>query len=401
LPGTPACAAGANFDVTTPGGYGPYNTVQPQFSSVALQDQWRPSDRWLLNFGVRYENYTYDLANMDTPEFTFWFSQARNSFCYDPGTGQPVLVPVTPNTPPSQAGPVVNPNTLAGQQAGLCYQAGTLNPLVAPSGKQAQHPFDFTNLGQSNQSYTLFSPRVSGTYSLDPDTVVRFNVGRFSEPAQVAYAQYSNLSGFGAAKTDFQYFYGLGFNTPEHNNPPQTSNNYDMSFEKHLKGTDWSFKISPFFRDTQNQVVTVSLGGTFASGINAAQQLTSGVEVAIQKGDPSRNGLSGQLSYTYTNAKQRFYTLSNGSNTIDALNTYIRAYNGLTEFCAMHAGSSQCPTGVGAASPCYNPASPTGPNQSNAPVACGANPGKSGFVINPYYNQAAQPLFDRNGWYPI
>ncbi len=404
LPGTPACTAGASFLVTTPGGYGPYNTVSPKFSTIALQDEWRPSDRWLVNAGVRFENYTYDLADMSAPEFAFWFNQARLSYCYDPGTGQPVLTPVSPTTSPAQAGPIVAPNTLAGQKTGLCYQAGTLSPLVAPSGQQAQHPLNFTNVGANTLSSSLWSPRIGGTFTADADTVFRFNYGRYTQPTAAAYEQYSNLSGAGAAKFDFQYFYGLGFNTPAHANQPQSSNNYDLSFEKHLKGTDWSFKLSPFYRYTTNQLVTVSLGGNFASAINAATQQSSGIEVAIQKGDPSRNGLSGQFSYTYTNARMKFYRLSNGSNTIDVLNNYIRAYNGLTSFCETHGASPQCPSGMGTsviAAPCYNPASPTGPNGSNAPVACGNNPAGSKYVTNPYYNAAAQPLMDPNAYYQI
>ena len=46
-------------------------------------------------------------------------------------------------------------------------------------------------------------------------------------------------------------------------------------------------KLSPFYRWTTNQLVTISLGGNFASAINAATQQTAGVELALQKGDPS------------------------------------------------------------------------------------------------------------------
>ena len=66
-------------------------------------------------------------------------------------------------------------------------------------------------------------------------------------------------------------------------------------------------------------------------GINAATQRTEGVELAVQKGDPTRNGLSGQLSYTYTNAKIKYSTLANGTNTIDMINGYITQFNALTK----------------------------------------------------------------------
>ncbi len=44
--GSPAARAGAQCIVTVPDGYGTINNVTPQFSSVALQDEFRPTDRW-------------------------------------------------------------------------------------------------------------------------------------------------------------------------------------------------------------------------------------------------------------------------------------------------------------------------------------------------------------------
>ncbi|HKU81712.1 MAG TPA: TonB-dependent receptor, partial [Candidatus Tumulicola sp.] len=390
LIGSAACKAGATTVVTVPDGYGTLNEVQPQFSSVALQDEWRPTDRWDINAGVRFESYVYNLPSTTSPEFNFWFNQAANGYCYDPGTGQPILVPTSPGTPPGNAGPQVLPNTPgSGEQAGLCYSSPG-NPFISPSGQQARHPNGqsgsmlFTNQGASGFSHPLWSPRIGGTYTADPDDVIRFNYGRYTQPTETAFEQYTNASGLGAAKFDFQHFWGLGFNTPDHDNPVQVSNNYDLSYEKHLKGTDITFKISPFYRWTTNQLVTVSLGGNFASGINAATQQTTGVEVAIQKGDPTRNGLSGQLSYTYTAAKIKYSTLANGSNAIDQINNYIKVYNGLTQ--------------KGGGSPWYC-ANFQGPNQSNMPAnnpnQCAGAPA----IANPYYGSPEQALLDRNGWY--
>ena len=113
---SPACAANANFIVTVPQGYGTINEVQPQFSSAALQDEFRPNDKLDLNLGVRFESYVYDLQNTDTAENNFWFAQAANAYCYDPGTGQPILVQVPIGSPPSQAGPVIAPNSGSDQR---------------------------------------------------------------------------------------------------------------------------------------------------------------------------------------------------------------------------------------------------------------------------------------------
>ncbi|HEY1656564.1 MAG TPA: TonB-dependent receptor, partial [Candidatus Tumulicola sp.] len=390
LKGSPACLAGATTMVTVPDGYGTLNTVQPQFSSVALQDEWRPTDRWDINAGVRFESYVYNLPSTSSPEFNFWFNQAANGYCYDPSTGQPILVPVGPGTPPGNAGPQPLPNTPgSGETAGLCYSSPG-NPYISPSGQQARHPNGqngsmlFTNQGATGFSHPLWSPRIGGTYTAGPDDVIRFNYGRYTQPTETAFEQYTNASGLGAAKFDFQHFWGLGFTTPNHDNPVQVSNNYDLSYEKHLKGTDITFKLSPFFRWTTNQLVTVSLGGNFASGINAATQQTTGVEFAVQKGDPTRNGLSGQLSYTYTAAKIKYSTLANGSNAIDVINNYISVYNGLTK--------------SGGGSPFYC-ANGGGPNGSNAPVSNSNQCRGRNLIANPYYGAPQQAMLDRNGWY--
>jgi hypothetical protein len=389
IAGSPACAAGASFQVTVPQGYGTLNTVQPQFSSLALTDEWRPGDKWDINAGVRFESYVYDLGNTVNPEFNFWFNQAANAYCYDPKTGQPILQNITPGSSPGSLGPQILPNSGAGETAGLCYN-GDGTPYISPSGIQARHPNGkngsqlYTNQGATGFSHPEWSPRIGGTYSFDPNDVLRFNYGRFTQPTQTAYEQYSNASGLGAAKFDYTYFWGLGFNTPDHDNPVQVSNNYDLSYEKHFANTDVSLKLSPFYRWTTNQLVTISLGGNFASAINAATQKTSGVELAIQKGDPSRNGLSGQFSYTYTDAKIKYSTLANGSNGIDIINNYINGFNKLTK--------------AGGGSPWYC-TNAKGPNGSNGPSANGqCGPGQAP-IANPYYSEGPQGLLDRNGWY--
>lgn len=390
LPGTPACTAGAKFVVTVPQGYGTTNTVTPQFASLALQDEWRPTDRWDINAGVRFESYVYQLSNSNSPEYAFWFNQAANAYCYDPVTGQPVLIPLPPGSSPSSAGPIVLPNQPGlGEKAGLCYNSnGTA--FLAPSGKQALHPNGqdgsalYSNVSPSGFSHPFWSPRIGGTYTFSPDSVLRFNYGVYTQPTETAFEQYLNAAGLGAAKFDFTHFWGLGFTNPGHNNPVQYSNNYDLSYEHHMRGTDWTFKVSPFYRYTKNQLVTVSLGNNFASGINAATQRTEGVEVAVQKGDPTRNGLSGQLSYTYTNAKIKYSTLANGSNAIDVINSYITAFNKLTK-----AGGGMpwyCTDGLG-------------PGGTNGPLPTSNCPAKSVPIANPYYNTAMQGLLDRNGWY--
>jgi hypothetical protein len=402
--GTPCAAppAGAQWLVTLPGGYGPYNSVKPIFTDAALQDEFRPNDKLDLNVGVRFERYQYDMANTVNPEFNFWFNAAAGSYCYDPDTRQPALTTLPPGVSPSLAGPIVAANTLPGEQAGLCYHSdGTAWTNAA--GHQYRHPngqngsLNFTNVGPSTVAFNTWSPRIGATYTLNPDTVLRFSAGRYTQPTETAFMQYSNLSGLGAAKFDFAHFFGLGFTTPVHANPVQVSNNADFSIEHHFAGSDVSLKLSPFYRYTTNQLVSVALGPNFASGINAGTQETKGVELAIQKGDPSRNGLSGQFSYTYTDAKIKYSTLANGTNTVDALNNYIIAYNQLTSFCHDHPTDARCGNMTAAAAanvaPCYDPTTQT--PFGNAPASCGSPTD----IANPYYAAPVQSLLDRNGWY--
>jgi hypothetical protein len=396
-----ACAAtpaGASWQVTIPQGYGPYNTVKPKFFDAALQDEFRPNDKLVLNVGARFERYQYDMADTSNPEFAFWFNAAANSYCYDPNTLQPVMQTLPPGVPPSAAGPVVAPNSGAGESAGLCYN-GDGTPMLNAAGNQYRHPNGqdgsllFTNVGAPTVAFNMWSPRIAGTYTLNRDTVLRFSAGRYTQPTETAFMQYSNLSGYGAAKFDYGHFFGLGFTTPVHANPVQVSNNIDFSLEKQLPGTDISFKLSPFYRYTTNQLVTVALGGNFASGINAGTQKTSGVELAVQKGDPNRNGLAGQFSYTYTNAKIKYSTLANGTNAIDALNNYIIAYNQLTGFCAQNPSDARCGKMSAAAaanvSPCY------ANSADGTPASCS----DTSAITNPYYNAPVQNLLNRDGWY--
>ncbi|HEU5480992.1 MAG TPA: hypothetical protein VFU90_14195, partial [Candidatus Tumulicola sp.] len=155
-----------------------------------------------------------------------------------------------------------------------------------------------------------------------------------------------------------------------------TSYNYDLSWEQRLKDTDWSFKLTPFYRSTRDQLQNFFIDpqGGLESGLNVGHQVSYGLEFALQKGDFARDGWSGQLSYTFTHSRIQYQNFSGlNVNVIDQLNYYVRQYNAFT-----HAGGG---------SPCYT--------YAGAPSSCGAK----GVVTNPYYASAPEPLFDRNGWY--
>jgi hypothetical protein len=383
--------ANASYIVTRQSGVGTTNGIVPKFTNVSLQDDWRPNDKLDLNLGVRFENYTYDLVNSNTPQFNFWFNAAQHVYCYDPVTLQPILNAIQATAPPP-ATPVVT-------------AFGAPCP-VGPSGQPGRHPDGqngnllFTAASPSSLSHSLFSPRVGGTYSFDPDTVLRFSAGRYSQPTPAAFEQYLNQYGLSAAQSDFSHFFGFGFRDPAHDNPVQTSNNFDFSLEKHLKNTDFTLKLSPFYRYTTHQAVTLSLGPNFVSAVNLGTQRSAGVELQVQKGDFSRDGWSGFLSYTYTDAKIRYENAPNGTNAVDVLNNYIKGFNGLTK----GGGGSQCYQ--------FNPNSATSgvsadiasPNCSVVAIdpATGLATGATAanVVSNVYYNTPVQGLLDRTGWYP-
>jgi hypothetical protein len=381
---SPACVNGAKWLVTTPSGQGTFNTVRPIFLSGALEDEFKPNDKLDLNLGVRWESYRYDLTPANNAEFNYWFNATAQVVCYDPATGQPMFTPLAPGQP-------VPPNL---HQTGPLAQCG-----MAPSGQEGLHPVGNTSLcngvttfdcgplqysanSPSEFTHVLVSPRIGGTYTMSPDDVLRFTVGKYTQPTETAFEQYLDQSGKRAANFDFSRFWGLGFHTPAHDNPVQYSDNYDFSWEHHFRNTDVTAKVSPFYRDTHNEVVTLVLGPGFVSGVNVGHQHSYGVEVQVQKGDPTRNGWSGMLSYTYTKALIQYGNLPNGTNGIDYLNNYIKAFNGLTQ--------------AGGGSPCYDTSTTPA-----TPVACPASfVGNPTIIQNPYYSMSTQPLMDRNGWYP-
>ena len=383
---TGACSNNAHWMVTVPGGQGTYNTVKPIFMSAALEDEFKPTDRWDLNLGVRFESYRYNLTSTNSPEWNYWFNEGAQVNCYDPGTGLPMTTPLGPGQP-------VPPNPVQTAPLGNCG--------IAPSGQQGVHPTGGTgpctkagvttsycgDLLYSGQSpayflHTEFSPRIGGTYTMSPDDVFRFSVGKYTQPTETAFEQYLDASAKRAATFDFSQFWGLGFHTPGHDNGVQYSWNYDFSLEHHFKNTDITAKVSPFYRDTRNQLETVVLGPGFVGGVNVGHQHSMGVEVGVQKGDPTRDGWSGGLSYTYTKALVQYGSAVPGAeNAIDNLNDYIKAFNGLTQ--------------AGGGSPCYDTSTVPA-----TPVACPASfAGSPTIIQNPYFNMSQQGLLARDGWY--
>ena len=336
------------------------NRVSPAFTAGAITDQWRPNDKVTVTIGARVENYDDRLSDTSgTAARAFWFNAYNNENCYKLGGLAPVNV-----------GPGATDASCAAT-LGTGYRQANL-----------------VNAQAKNLTSTILEPRLGATYSLSPDAVVRASLGVYARPVDTSWVQYD------AYNQDLASFLGgnfltLGYNTPIHNLRPDTSTNADFSLEQHLHGTDVSFKLTPFYRSTRNQLQPVPIGvGGVVSGFNVGQQTSSGLEFALKKGDFGRDGFAAQLAYTYTRSRITYKNFPSGTNVIDGLNQYVAEYNSYTAACATitQANSALCGFAPGASNP---NASPTFASTDATSVP----------VRNPYYGAAAQPLFDRNAEY--
>ena len=364
-PGSPAAKAGARWMMTENGESAQVDDVMPHFNSFALTDLWEPNDRLVVNAGARLDHFEYSTNNLEDgyPARQFWFDAYNNEHCGGPGTAPQW--------------------TWNGFSFGPCSPG--LEPMTVP-GNGLYNVVAGTNVSN------VFQPRVSFTYTINPDTVIRGSAGKYARAEGSSYYQYNtyqqNLASFIAQ------FYPYGYHTPDHDIYPDTSDNFDLSLEKHVKGTQLSYKVTPFYRDTSNQLQFQAINavqGTLA-GLNVGTQESYGVELSLQYGDFSHDGLSGLLSYTHTQNRIRFSPI-NGVSVIDSLNTQVELYNSYTSGCAGVTKSSPnwqaCGSGAypGNAAPVFNNTQSGTGDQGRLKIP------------NPYYRDALAPLFDPSGWY--
>jgi hypothetical protein len=341
------------------GEYATYNTVKPEFTSLSLTDEWKPTSKLSIDGGLRFDHFGYVGSDTTgTAARTFWY----NAFNLD--------------------------NCLSTSGALIARTPGA----ACPAGSS---PANFTNpSGNVAEGYSEAQPRVGATYSLNPSTVLRASYGRFAQAPNSAFQQYNALEQDAPQLLYGTYgFQRFGFTTPNHNVVPPTSDNLDFSVE-HQFGSDTSIKISPFLRKTQNQIQQFYLNQAtgFVSGLNVGNQTSQGVEFELDKGNFARNGLAAKLSLAYTYSTIKYQDLSNGTSIIDPLNAQIKAYNAYTSFCAANPTATPCAgatTASGVAAPCYTTA--------GAAVLTGCT---AADVANPYWNAPVQGLLDPNAQYP-
>ena len=354
-----------------------YNQVIPKFFSASLTDEFRPSDRWLFNLGVRLDSFTFQGSNTDTGiARDFWTNAFNVDYCINNVSGKPISK--------ATIGKGLNPTQ------------------PCPSG---YHNANWSN-SPANATFNIYQPRISGTFTANAGNVIRFSYGRYTQAPNSAFEQYDTLQE-NLAAYDAANFYQFGRTSPGYPIRPPTSINYDISWEHHFNGTDLSFKLTPFLRQTQDQIQNFFLDQKtgFVSGLNVGDQRSQGIEFQFQKGDFSRNGFASILSFAYTNSYIHYGSLPSGlygTSVIAGTNQVISAYNAFTAACrpggpwAGRIGPNHVPlcgtavNGSGTtvtAAPCYTTA--------GAPVYhCTA-----GDVGNPYWNNP-QPLIDPGTAFP-
>ncbi len=356
------------------------NQVVPTFWSTSLTDEFRPTDKWLFNVGVRLDSFGFQGSNTSAGQYstspaarTLWTNAYNLDNCVNSVTG----------IPSAKTGPVT---------------------AACPAGT---YPAFFQNIPNQQYTFNIWQPRISGTYTLNPNSVIRFSYGRYAQSANTAFEQY-NVAQEDLADYIAQNFTAFGRTTPGYPIAPATSLNYDVSWEQHLKGTDISFKLTPFLRQTQDQIQEFYLDQKtgFVSGLNAGSQRSQGFEFQMTKGDFSKNGFAGQLSFAYTDSYIKYGVLASGeygTTVITGTNQAISDYNAWTAKCAPGGAwvgkvgynhVQLCGTavnGAGAtvqAAPCYTTA--------GLPVTTGCTAADVG---NPYWNNP-QPQIDPNTEFP-
>ncbi len=274
-PAAGTCGGGAcEYLVVGNGQYATYNTVKPKFTSASITDDWKPTDKLTINYGVRYDRYEFDGSDTTNSLARTFFFNAWNA------------------------------------------QFPTIQLVNTPS---------------QVESYTVFQPRLGAAYTLNRNTVLRASYGRYAQAPNSAFQQYDYLqpeSPIGLA--GFAKF-GVG-NTPGHSILPPTSSNYDFSLE-HEFNRDTAIKVSPFLRKTQDQIQQFYLDQKtgFVSGLNVGNQTSSGVEFELDKGDFARDGIAAKFSFTYTNSYIRYNREANGQSVVDGINTSISNFNAYTK----------------------------------------------------------------------
>ncbi len=382
---SPAAANGATWIVTDLGAQGTINTVRPVFTSYSISDQWRPTDKLLIAPGLRFDHQAYELAGTDNPDYNFWFANARKYFWYSPVTGLPITCASPSRTVNVDCDQTNSFDGLwASAQCPVATGCDSPGSPVHPDGLNG-HLY-YTDAVPAKLANTVFEPSIGATFTFDPDTVLKFDVGKGADPVHASDVESLDLSGAQLAAISFGGDYSVA-----HHLKPRTATNVDFSYERHFKGTDMSLAVTPFYRNTQNLYVSGDLFDT--------DTYARGIEVAFVKGRLDQDGWTTYLAYTYTDEKMRFLSDSFGHTPVYSWNIFIDNFNSLTR-----AGDRFGNAGA----PCYNAAvnngaggpAPAGDCQIDGHQITLTDQGKTdGSVVNPFYFWPRQAYYDPSALY--
>lgn len=316
------------------GRYASNNTVKPKFLNMAIADTWKPNAKLSIDASLRLDTFSYVMQDTNTLGNQLFVNDYNATHCIS-GT--------TIATRVRNAGCAAgfSPTALSAQSADLTYA-------------------------------DILQPRLGATYSLDPYNVFRASYGRFVQPSQTSAVQATNVQ---SSAPSAPFYSNFGFTGYARAVEPEVSYNTDFSWEHQFRGSDVSSRLTPFYRKTQNEFATILVDPktNFVASVNGQNRTASGFELAVNKGDFSRNGLSAQLSYTYTYAYNKYKVFPTGGSFVTGINQAIEQFNGFTR--------------AGGGAPCYTTGGAADP-------ACAA-----GSIANPYYNVQPQGLLDPNGKY--
>jgi hypothetical protein len=369
-PGSPAALHGARWVATENTFGGLINEVSPILTAGSVDDRIQPNDRLTIDLGARVERYYDRLVNEANgyPARPFWFNARNSEFCV-----------ATANLAQSQR--TIDPTT------------GVASPCAPGT-----TPVNLSLSNSSAESNSVFEPRIAGTYEISSDSVVRASYGIYARPPNASWVQYGTLQQ-DLATPMFQKFIAYGFTSPQHNLTPDISHNVDLSWEQHIRGTDMSFSITPYYRGTLGQFENILLDTSGnESGVNVGSERSTGVELAFHKGDFARDGISGIFAFAYNHSRFHYAKFASGFNVPDLINQKIAQYNAYTSACApggsafgkAQFGTPLCGTtsNGGTAAVCFTSGGAPDPTCSSL-----------GHVVNPYWTRPTQGFLDPNGEY--
>ena len=114
------------------------------------------------------------------------------------------------------------------------------------------------------------------------------------------------LSATGDDRSVWNNTMNLGFYSPFHPIPGISSAQYDLSLGAALHGNRHELQAHAVLHVGHEWQQQTFIGAGFVTQVPVGVNRNYGVEFQVNKGDFTRNGLSGQLAFTYTNSKVQF-----------------------------------------------------------------------------------------------